>query len=226
MRHALRLAGCAVLTLMLTLTLGLGRLAAADEIIDRVLAVVAGDLIMLSDVRAAQDLHLLPVSNGGDAVREILPRLIDRSLILAEVERYVPPEPDAASLNSQLDAVRGTFATPQEFAAALRRAGLDEQRLREALRQDLRIRAYLDQRFTVASAGDEELGQYYRQHPDMFTERGRLTPYDVARPQIVEAVRSERRRALVDEWVAGLRRRAQILDLSETPAPDPAASRQ
>src|SRR5262249_25957586 len=54
----------------------------ADEIIDRVLAVVAGDMIMLSDVIAARDLGLVQPVTAADPIREVLSRLIDRALIL------------------------------------------------------------------------------------------------------------------------------------------------
>ena len=63
------------------------------EVLDRMLAVVAGDLIMLSDVTAAVEFGLVPRTSGPDVTRAVLTQLIDRSLMLAEVERYAPPEP-------------------------------------------------------------------------------------------------------------------------------------
>jgi len=144
------------------------------EILDRVLAVVAGRLIMLSDVTAARDLQLVPVEASADPIRSVLTRLIDRELVLVEVERYAPPEPSAAAVDAELQHVRARFASDGELDAALARSGLDSRHLRETLRQDLRIRAYLDQRF--AGAGD-------------------------------------RRQALVDEWMTGLRRRGDVMDL-------------
>jgi hypothetical protein len=51
-----------------------------------------------------------------------------------------------------VERVRNRFASPDAFNAALARSGIDEQHLRETLRQNLRMAAYLDQRF--ASAAD------------------------------------------------------------------------
>jgi hypothetical protein len=144
------------------------------EILDRVLAVVAGRLIMLSDVTAARDLQLVPVDPGADPIRAVLTRLIDRELVLVEVDRYAPPEPSAAAVDAEVQRVRARFSSAAALDAALARSGLDGLHLRETLRQDLRMRAYLDQRF--AGAGD-------------------------------------RRQALVDEWMAGLRRRGDVMDL-------------
>jgi hypothetical protein len=77
----------------------------AAEIIDRVVAVVTGDVIMLSDVRAANDFGLIEADAAADSERAILSRLIERSLILDEVDRYTPAEPAAAAVDEQLRAV-------------------------------------------------------------------------------------------------------------------------
>lgn len=188
--------------------------APSAEVIERVLAVVAGDLVLLSDVNAARDFGLVAVDPAaGDLTGEILSRLIDRSLVLAEVERFVPPEPEAAAVDQELQSARARFASPQMFDAALARAGIDERHLRETFRQDLRIAAYLSQRFTVVPPSEDELGRYYRERASLFTRDGVLPPFETVRPAIVEAVTSERRRIVVDEWLAGLRRRADIRDL-------------
>jgi hypothetical protein len=144
------------------------------ETIDRVLAVVAGQLITLTDVKAAIDLRLQRTDGGPDPVREVLTKLIDRELILAEVDRYAPPEPTADAVNREVERVRARFESQEALDAALARSGIDEQHLRETLRQDLRMRSYLDQRFTAGS---------------------------------------DRRQPLIDDWLAGLRRRAEIVDL-------------
>jgi hypothetical protein len=189
------------------------RFAVPDEIIDRVLAVVAGDLIMLSDVNAARSFGLVTPGAAPDPTREILSRLIDRSLILAEVDRFAPPEPEAADVDRELQTVRARFPSAQALTEALARVGIDTRHLRETLRQDLRIRAYLDQRFTIVPPSEEELGRYYRERAEAFTRNGGLVPFEAARQEVVQAVTADRRRAVVEDWLAGLRRRAAIVDL-------------
>lgn len=144
------------------------------ETIDRVLAVVAGQLITLSDVTAARDLGLERADGAPDPIRAILSKLIDRELILAEVDRYAPPEPAALAVSDGVAQVRARFPSPAAFDAALARSGIDERHLRETLRQELRIRAYLDQRFPAAA---------------------------------------DRRQSSMEEWVSGLRRRGDVVDL-------------
>jgi hypothetical protein len=148
--------------------------SARAETIDRVLAVAAGQVIVLTDVTAARDLGLQSADQGSDVIRAILAKLIDRALMLAEVDRYGPPEPAPEAIDQALAAVRARFPDREAFAAALARSGIDEQHLRETLRQDLRIRAYLDQRFSSSDP---------------------------------------RRQTLLDEWLASLRRRGDVIDL-------------
>jgi hypothetical protein len=185
----------------------------ADEVIDRVLAVVGGEIITLTDVTAARDLGLVPAPAAGDPVRAILSRLIDRELILAEVDRYAPPEPAVEAVDAELRGVRARFDSDEAFQRALQRSGIDVKHLRATLREDLRIRSYLDQRFAVPVPRDEELGQYYREHPQAFTRGSDGLSFEAARPQIVKALVAAQRKALVDDWVAGLRRRGDITDL-------------
>jgi len=158
----------------MTAAVVVGAAVVRAETIDRVLAVVAEQVITLSDVTAARELGLQSAESAADPVRAILTKLIDRELELAEVERYAPPEPSAEAVDRALAAIRARFASPTAFEDALARAGVDDRHLRETMRQDLRIRAYEDQRF--AAAGD-------------------------------------RRAAVFDEWMAGLRRRAEVTDL-------------
>jgi hypothetical protein len=168
--RALRLDVMGVALLAVTLAAVVPR----AETIDRVLAVVAGQLITLTDVTAALDLRLQASDGAADPVRAVLSKLIDRELILTEVDRYAPPEPTADAVDREVQRVRARFPSQDALDAALARSGIDEKHLRETLRQDLRMRAYLDQRFTAAS---------------------------------------DRRQALLDDWMAGLRRRGDVIDL-------------
>jgi hypothetical protein len=179
------------------------------EVLDRVLAVVSGELVLMSDVRAARTFGFI-ITEGADPDGQALARLIDRALILTEVERFAPPEPEAAAVDKGVAAVRQQFASQDAFTAALAHAGIEERHLREYVRQDLRMNAYLDQRFTSVPPADEEIGRYYSQHPDLYTRDGVVMPLETARPEIVRLLAAQSRGALVQDWVTGLRRRADV----------------
>jgi len=127
----------------------------AAETIDRVLAVVAGQLITLSDVVAIRDLGIVPATAGGDPVGSVLAKLIDRELMLAEVDRYAPPEPENAEIDREFALVRARFPSDKAFNDILTRSGFDIAHVREIVRQNLRLRAYLDQRFAAPDGSQE-----------------------------------------------------------------------
>ncbi|MGH2587453.1 MAG: glycosyltransferase family 39 protein [Dehalococcoidia bacterium] len=120
-------------------------------VLDRLLATVADQPITLSDVRAARLLGLVPETDDTAAVVE---RLIDRELIRIEVERFVTAEPPANVIDARLAAVRERLSRPGTFDAAVRATGLTVEQLRAVLRDEVRIAAYLEQRFGSTAANE------------------------------------------------------------------------
>jgi len=139
------------------------------EVIDRVLAVVSGGLVLQSDVAASIRLRLVEDAAPGDRIQVALDRLIERRLMLLEVDRYGPPEPSQADIDAGFAAIARRTASGDTLESVLAHTGLTIEQLRAFVRDDLRIRAYLLQRFGAS--------------PDP---------------------------TLVRDWVAGLRRRADV----------------
>jgi hypothetical protein len=185
------------------------------EIIDRILAVVDHELIMLSDVAAALRLGLVaPPQADADQVRGALDALITRQLELGEANRYQPPEPSPAEIQTRLDAARSRFRTLAEFEQAVVQAGLSDDQLRLRLRDDLRIEAYLNQRFGAArQPSEQELVEYYRAHADEFSTATGVRPFAAVRDDIRSRLAVTQRATLVTDWLEGLRRRTEITDL-------------
>jgi len=173
---------------------------AQDQIIDRVLATVDGHVITLSDVRAVRALGLVRVPEGNTSPRPILDALVDRVLVLEEVERYQPAEPDAAAIDRGVAQIRSTHAA--SYDTALVNSGLDESFVRQWVRNSLRIEGYLGQRFAgVLEPTDDDVEAYRRAHAES-------AAFDDA--QLRTTVVAERRARLVGEWIDGLRARATI----------------
>lgn len=182
------------------------------EIIDRILAVVGGELILLSDATVALRFGLVEAPpEGVDPIGAALDALIDRELQLFEVNRYVPPEPERAAIDGQMAVVRARFATAEDFQAALAESGISEAVLRSRIRDTLRIASYRSQRFAAAlEPSDEELLRYYRMREAEFTRDGVLQPFGEVRDQLRRRVATERSASLINEWLATLRRRADV----------------
>jgi hypothetical protein len=118
------------------------------DVIDRIMAVVNGQPITLSDVTAARQFHLIdPPPGTADPQAFVVDRLIERTLVLAEVERFQPPEPDPSEITTRVDALERQAGSPAAFDKALAVTGMTRDQLRAHIRNDLRITTYLNQRF-------------------------------------------------------------------------------
>ena len=124
------------------------------EIIDRVLAILPGQIITLSDVEAALDLGLVDAPADGDRLAGGLSAVIDRVLMLNEVRRVAPPEPSPAAIDARVALIRQRFGAAAELSRLLAARGLDETVLRLYAADDLRLASYLDERFSAAAQPD------------------------------------------------------------------------
>jgi len=185
---------------------------AGAQVIDRVLATVDGHLVTLSDVRTTTTLGLTPAGAGTSARDAALDRWIERLLVLQEVDRFAPPEPAAAAIDARTAAVLAPLGTADAARTTLALLGVDEAWVRLWVRDDLRIQAYTEQRFAGAlEPTSDELENYYREHAGEFVRDGRELSADEAQVLAREHVMAARRRALVADWLDGLRRRATIV---------------
>lgn len=180
-----------------------------EVLIDRTLALVGGAVITQAEVDLAATLGLVttPTPGPAAAVRAV----VDRWLMLHEVARFSPPEPEAAAVTARLEAVRAHAGGDEALNAALARAGFTPARLAAWVRDDLRITAYLDQRF--ASAGtpaDADVADYVAAHRDELGRdgAGEAAMAAAARARLV----AERRRELITDWLEDLRRRTEVIE--------------
>ena len=94
---------------------------ASAQVIDRIMAVVGGRPIILSDVHAAIQFRL--------------------------IERFQPPEPDPIEITVRVDDLQRRAGSAEAFDTALSVTGMTREQLRRHIRDDLRITTYLNQRF-------------------------------------------------------------------------------
>ena len=204
---------CAVVATLGVVAAASPAFAQSGELIERTMAIVGGQVITLTDVRTAVALGL--VENGSDGSTDAaVTRLIDRLLVLREVQRYLPPEPEEAQIDEALDRIRSRFTSAEQFTATLDLGGFNDIRLRAWLRDDVRIAAYLGQRFAaVGVPTDEDVSAYYAAHRDEFAGRA---PSEAVSAAIRDKLSTERRTQLIADWIQDLRRRTTIVELWKT----------
>jgi len=193
---------------------------ARAEIIDRILAVVDTQIITLSDARAALRFGLVPADVSTDPIGAVLQRLIDRRLMLAEVDRYAPPDPPDQAVDARMAAIERRFGDALALEIALNQSALTREELRRQMRDGLRIDSYLQQRFSASvQVSDDELMRYYKEHAAEFMRDGQLRPFEDVREIVRERAAETQRAGFIRQWVDGLRRRGnvQLLYLPASP---------
>ena len=185
-----------------------------QELLDRTLALVGGQPITLSDARAAMALGLVAANRSADPIPDVTARLVDRELILREVQRYAPAPPSETAVEARLDEIQKGMADAAAMTRVLDMYGFTAARLRAWVRDDLRTQAYLAQRFASASTPTEtEIAQAYARARAEFDKAGQT--FEQAAPIIRDRLMTSRRTELIADWVSDLRRRTDVVILQQ-----------
>jgi ATP-dependent Clp protease ATP-binding subunit ClpA len=201
--------------------------AQAQVVVDKMVATVNGgvrpDLITYSDLlwqMALQpDTPLSPPSS--DDLNHALHLVEDQRLILQEAKKLPTIAPTDVEVKAALADLVKLFA-PNEFERRLRAVGfssIDDERLREIVRQRVEIEKYLDFRFrSFTVVTQEEVTNYYR---DVYVPRFRQRNPGVIVPKL-DQVRNELEKNLTeskiesetDAFLDNARERAEIVILN------------
>ena len=177
-------------------------------LVDRLVAIVGEQALTWRDVEAARLLGSIPATG---AAAEAIDRLVTRELMHVEVERLSVAAPIGAAVDERLTRAQQRAGGPEAFTRALRTLGLSEVQAREWVADDLRMDVYVDQRFTAAAQPtDEEVASFFVANAARFAQPG-VDADDAATARARAALVEVRRRALIDAWLDGLRRRADIV---------------
>jgi hypothetical protein len=141
----------------------------AQQQLDRVVARIGTTALTQTDVDAALAFGVID-RQAGDPVKQ----MIERRLIIAEVNRFPPPEPGETAITEQVAKMKATAGA--QAAAIMKRTGVDEKRLAEFARETLRIQAYIAQRFGGARS-DQQRAQWL----DSLRARGDVTEFTAPR---------------------------------------------
>ena len=191
---------------VLAVAAGFSGAPAAQTLIDRVAARVNGTVILFSDVRASA---LFGLIEGPPESEVAVEQMVQRALLVEEVNRFPPPEPAAEAVDAEVERLRVRAGGSLEDVE--RRTGLAAINVRLIARDRLRIQSYIDQRFGVTvPLTDEQVLQYYRAHPEEFTTGGQLAPFDRAQGLARERASLEQRQRTINQWLTDLRARADV----------------
>ncbi|MBA0084650.1 MAG: hypothetical protein HRJ53_06625, partial [Acidobacteria bacterium Pan2503] len=109
---------------------------ATQEVVDRIVARVENDVILLSEVRALGRYQQF-LDGKSESSDQILDRLIDQWIVRTEADASHSPRPSEADIDRGLSRVRNSFASEQEYQAGMKQAGLSEPDLRAQVASQL-----------------------------------------------------------------------------------------
>jgi hypothetical protein len=191
--------------------------------LDRVVAVVNGDLILESDVEAERRFDAFhPLSSTKTSTRdELINRLIDRALILQQIAMQPePPIPEAevdAGLMSLRKAIPKCAAYHCETDAGWEKFVTDQGLTLPELRQHWKLRmevlGFIEERFRMGiRISPQEIDDYYKKTliPAYQKENAPAPPEDTIKDRIQEILLQQQVDKLLDDWLTALRAQGTV----------------
>jgi hypothetical protein len=192
----------------------------AQETVDRIVARVENDIILLSDVRALSRYQQF-LDGKSETDGQILDRLIDQWIVRTEADVSRFPQPSQTDIDRSLERLRKSFASTGEYEARKKQSSLSEAQIREMLTAQLYLSNYLDSRFRPGVQIDPKTIEDFYQKSVVPRAKARgqePPPLDAARDLIQEALVQRGINDQADQWLIESKARLHIEKFLEEPA--------
>jgi len=197
---------------MLLLLLDTASSLAGQEVVDRIVARVENDIILLSDVRELKEYQEL-VEGKSESESVILDRLIDQWIVRSEAELSQFPRPGETEIDGGVSRVMKSFDSAGEYEARKKRSGLSDPEVRKIVAAQLYLSNYLDSRFRPSVQIDKKAIEDFYQNTVVprAKARGQEPPtLDAARDIIQEALVQRDINEQADRWLKESRDRLHV----------------
>jgi hypothetical protein len=209
MRIPLRSLAAVAILLVATSWLG------AQQVLDRMVARVENDIILLSDVRELGRYQQF-VDGKAESDKEILDRLIDQWIVRNEAKAALFPQPSEEDIDRSLRRLKRSFSSPEAFEERKKQSGLTDEDILRMLKSQLYLSNYLDTRFRPSIQIDEPaIEDYYKTRVVPRAEsRGQTPPtIEAAHDFIQEALVQRAINVQADKWLKESRTRVRVDNL-------------
>jgi hypothetical protein len=186
--------------------------ARAQQVVDRIIARIEGDVLLLSDLRELGQFQQLQ----GEKVEPESTRLnelIDQWIIEHEGQAAQFPEPSEVDVTASMDKLKKDLGGEGAFQKRLKETGLSQAAVQRMLRRVLFFSRYIDYKFRTAAQIDPaaEEKYYNTEFADHMKARGEaLPPLDSVRPAIHELLVQEDISKHAAEWLTESRSRIKV----------------
>ncbi len=184
----------------------------AQELIDRIVARVENDVILLSEVRALSRYQQL-VDGKAESDEQILDRLIDQWIVRNEADTARFPHPSDVDVAHGVERLQASFASPEEYETGRKQAGLSNVDIRNMVASQLYLSNYLDSRFRPSVQVDaKEVEDFYQNAVVPRAKARNQAPpaLDASRDYIQEALVQRGINEQADRWLKESRARLHV----------------
>jgi Zn-dependent M16 (insulinase) family peptidase len=203
------------LILLGTMLLLAGPDSFAQEVVDRIVARIENDVILLSDMRELSHYQMF-VDGKSESDEKLLDRLIDQWIVRNEATVSRIAQPSDEDVNRSLARLKRSFSSQEEFEERRKQSGLSEEDLRRLTKSQLYLSNYLDTRFRpVIQIDDKEIENFYQTRViPRAQSRGQSPPtLEAARDFIQEALVQRAINEQADKWLKESRTRVRVENL-------------
>jgi hypothetical protein len=184
----------------------------AQEVVDRIVARVENDVILLSDVRELKEYQEM-LDGKSESDSAILDRLIDQWIVRSEAQLSRFPEPKEEEIDREVSRVAKSFNSSEEYEARKKQSGLNDAEMRKIVAAQLYLSNYLDSRFRPSAQIDEKaIEDFYRNAVvPRAKARGQEPPtLDASRDIIQDALVQSDITEQADRWLKETRGRLRV----------------
>jgi len=206
---------CLKMLLAAVLLVGLCAALSAQEVVDRVVARVEDDVILLSEVQQLSRYQLL-VDGKSESDAAILERLIDQWIVRTEADTARFPLPTDAEVQRNLEQLKKSFNSTDEYEARKKESALSEAELRAISSSQLYLTKYLDSRFRPSVQLDPKaVEDFYKNGVvERAKARGQQPPtFEAAHDYIQEALIQQGITEEANRWLKESRSRLHVENL-------------
>jgi hypothetical protein len=183
-----------------------------QELIDRIVARVESDIVLLSEVRALSRYQQL-VDGKAESDAQILDRLIDQWIVRNEADTAHFPHPSEPDVDHGVEHVQAFFASKQEYEAREKQSGLSDAEIRNIVAAQLYLSNYLESRFRPSVQVDpKEVENFYQEAVVARAKARNQTPpaLDASREYIQEALVQRGINEQAERWLKESRARLRV----------------
>lgn len=190
----------------------LGREARAQEVVDRIIARVEGDVLLQSDIRELGQFQQL---SGGQPEPESkrLDEMVDQWIIEHEAETAKFAQPSGTDVNAGVQQLEKDLGGEKAYEARLTETGLSDAAVKRLVRRQIFLSRYLDYKFRSSAQVDAAAEQkYYDEEfaPQMAARGQKAPPIDSVRQEIHELLVQQDISAKAAQWLTESRSQMKI----------------